>query len=157
MLEYETEEGMVCASYETLSSNGCGGHAEIFMGDRGTLELSESASRLGVYRDPRAPDWDKWVCLGFLHRPGIEQTEQRNPDIITAEETKLPLKYEIPVTLQAPYPQPHLRTFFDAVRGRAQLNCPAEIALAATVTALKINEALEKGQTLTLTADAFVV
>ncbi len=87
--------------------------------------------------------------LGFLHRPGIEQTKQEAPGIITAEETKPPLKYDIPVAVQAPYHQPHLENLFNTIKGQARLNCPADTAFVATVVALKINEAVEKRMTLT--------
>ena len=50
------------------------------------------------------------------------------------------------------YHQFHLENFFHAIRGRARLNCPADTAFAATVAALKINEAVEKQATVELNA-----
>ena len=41
------------------------------------------------------------------------------------------------------YHQPHLQNFFDAVRGKATLNCPAEEAYQTAVAVLKVNEAIE--------------
>jgi predicted dehydrogenase len=155
ILEYETTEGVVCASYETLCTNGYGGHVEIFMGDQGTLELSESAGRGGVYRDPEAPDWNNWVRLEFLNKPGAEAKPQATSASIDVAETKPPAKYEIPVALEVPYHQPHLANFFQAVRGQEELNCPAEIAYPGTITALKINEAVASKQTLELTPETF--
>lgn len=154
ILEYETNEGIICASYETVCTNGYGGHMEVFMGDRGTLELSESSSRGGVYRDPEAPDWGKWVRLDILRAPGEVKKEVSSSTIDVAE-TKPPAKYDIPVVLTDPNHQPHLRNFFDTIGGRAELTCSAEVAYPATVTALKINEAVEKGQTLELTPEMF--
>jgi predicted dehydrogenase len=157
ILEYETKAGPVCASYQTLTNNGYGGHVEVFMGDQGTLEISESVSRSGVYRDPQAPDWDKWVRLDFLQRPGEEKTPQDDSVVMGVEETKPPSKYAVPVTMQDPYPVPHLRNFFGAVRGSARLTCPPRIAYAAIVTALKINEALATGHRLPLTDATFAI
>ncbi|MDI9433777.1 MAG: Gfo/Idh/MocA family oxidoreductase [Planctomycetota bacterium] len=157
ILEYETDKGLVAVSYETLCTNGYGGHVEVFMGDQGTLELSESAGRSGVYRDPEAPDWRKWVRLGLLSEPGGEDKTLPSPASIDVQETTPPARYEIPILLDVPYHQPHLANFFDAIRGRAQLNCSGETAYAGTATALKIVEAIENRQTLELTPDAYRV
>ncbi len=150
ILEYQTDKGTIAVSYEVLCTNGYGGHVEVFMGDQGTLELSESSSRGGVYRDPEAPDWRKWVRLGLLNEPGIETKPSTGSASIDVAETKPPAKYEIPVTVDVPYHQPHLANFFDAIRGEAQLNCAGQVAYSSTVTALKINEAIEKKQTIEL-------
>ena len=157
VLEYETKAGTVCASYEVLCTNGYGGHVEAILGDQGTLELSESSARGGVYRDPEAPDWNKWVRLGLLSRPEDQPKPPGSPTSIDVAETTPPAKYEIPVTVEVPYHQPHLANFFAAIRGQAELNCPAAVAYPATVTALKINEAIAKGQTLTLGPDTFAI
>ncbi len=157
ILEYETDKGPVAVSYETLCTNGYGGHVEVFMGDQGTLELSESVGRSGVYRDPEAPDWRKWVRLGLLREPGGEDKPLPSPANIDVQETTPPARYEIPIPLDVPYHQPHLANFFDAIRGRAELNCSGETAHAGTVTALKIVEAIENKQTLELTPDVFGV
>jgi predicted dehydrogenase len=157
ILEYETDKGVVAVSYETLCTNGYGGHVEIFMGDQGTLELSESAGRGGLYRDAEAPDWSKWVRLGLLREPGAEDKPQASSSSIDVQETKPPAKYEIPVVLEVPYHQPHLANFFDAIRGQGSLNCSGDIAYSSTVTALKIAEAIDRKQTLELDPDIFRV
>jgi predicted dehydrogenase len=157
VLDYETEDGPLAVSYRNLSANGYGGHVEVFMGDEGTLELSESADRGGAYRDPEAPDWDKWVRLDFLARPGMTETEDGGAGVLDVQETKPPSRYDVPVTVEVPYHQPHLVNFFDAVRGTARLNCPAEAAVAATVAALKLNEAVERKQSVALSADDLAV
>lgn len=156
VLEYQTEAGVIFASFETVMTNGYGGHFEAFMGDQGTLELSESASRGGVYRDPDAPDWGKWVRLNLLQTPD-EEKKKDSSAVIDVADTTPPAKYEIPVAVTAPYHQPHLKNFFDAIRGQAELTCPAELAYPAVVTALKVNEAVEAGRTIELTADSFKV
>jgi predicted dehydrogenase len=153
ILEYETKDGPLGVSYRSLSTNGYGGHVEVFMGDEGTLELSESAGRGGAYRDSEAPDWDKWVRLEFLARPGaVEPTSEDGEVVLGVAETKPPSKYDIPVVVEVPYHQPHLVNFFEAVRGNARLNCSAETALPATVAALALNEAVQKRATLELPA-----
>jgi hypothetical protein len=40
--------------------------------------------------------------------------------------------------------QPHLQNFFDAIRGKAKLNCPGETGYETAVSVLKAGEAIEK-------------
>ena len=54
------------------------------------------------------------------------------------------------MVVDVPYHQPHLRNFFEAIRGAEPLTCSAETAYPAMVTALKINEAVQSGRTLEL-------
>ncbi len=69
-----------------------------------------------------------------------------------------PPAYEIPVTMEGmPYHQPHLENFFDAVRGKAKLNCPAEIGYETAVMVLKVNEAVEAAKRLEFKPEEFKV
>jgi predicted dehydrogenase len=156
ILEYETSDGPVSASYRTITTNGYRGNFEVFMGDEGTLELSESPGSGGVYRDPQAPDWDKWVRLGLL---GGQAMTQKKPDegVIRVQQTQPPVSYEIPVKFDKPNHQPHLQNFFEAIRGRAELSCPAEAAYATNVAALKINEAIAANRTLDFAPEQFKI
>jgi hypothetical protein len=52
--------------------------------------------------------------------------------------------------------QPHLENFFDAIRGKAKLNCPAEVGYETAVTVLKVNEAAEAGRRLEFKPGEFV-
>ena len=65
--------------------------------------------------------------------------------ILDVRETPTPPSYKLPITMDKPYHQPHLENFFDAVRGRAELNCPAQIGYETAVAVLKVNEAAEAG------------
>ena len=158
ILEYQTAQGVVTALYQAITTNGYGGHFEVFMGDEGTLEISESPARGSVYRNPEAPDWDKWVRLKFLDRLDTEEPAAQAADaVIQVEETRKPLEYAIPVELKNPYSHEHLENFFSAIRGQGRLACPAETAYPATVAALAINDAVEKGRTQTFTPEDFTV
>ena len=53
--------------------------------------------------------------------------------------------------------QPHLQNFFDAVRGKAKLNCPGEVGYETAVQVLKVNEAVAAGKTLTFKPEDFKV
>ena len=48
-----------------------------------------------------------------------------------------------------------LQNFFDAVRGKAKLNCPAEIGYESAVSVLKVNEAIEAKSRLAFKPEDF--
>ena len=160
--EYETKAGIARAFYQTITTNSAKGYYESFMGDEGTLEISEASSRGSVYREAwiSADDWDKWVKLGYIEAPVAE--EEKKPaagdTVLDVRESPKPPSYEIPVTMGGKaYHQPHLENFFDAIRGKAKLNCPAEIGYETAVTVLKVNEAIAAGKRLEFKPEDFEV
>jgi len=155
--EYGTSQGTVRAFYQTITTNSSQGYFETFMGDQGTLVISESAARGAVYREPSAPDWDKWVKAGFVNEP-TKTTEEENAEtgaILDVRETMAPPAYELAVKMDKLYHQPHLENFFDAVRGKAKLNCPAEVGYETAVTVLKVNAAVEAARRLNFKPEEF--
>jgi len=157
LYEYETKEGAVRAFYQTITTNSSQGYFESFMGDEGTLAISEASARGSVYREPAAPDWDKWVKMGYLSEPPEEEEEADTDAVLDVRETVPVAEYKIPVTMDKPYHQPHLENFFDAVRGKAKLNCPAEAGYETAVTVLKVNEAVEARRLLNFKPEEFEV
>ncbi|HMK38296.1 MAG TPA: Gfo/Idh/MocA family oxidoreductase [Bacteroidota bacterium] len=148
--EYETRQGKVLASYQTISTNSNQGYSESFMGDQGTLVISESASRGAAYREPAAPEWDRWVSLGILKAPEAEVKKQQTDAVLDVRETLAPPSFELPVKFDDPYHKPHLENFFNAVRGSEKLNCPAEIGYETAVTVLTVNRAVEAGKKIVM-------
>ncbi len=144
MFEYDTPKGLVRAFYQTITTNSNMGYFENFMGDQGTLQISESAGRAGIYREQSAPLWDKWVDKSFLNAPAEEKIPNVNEAVLDVRETVAPPKYELPVTFNDPYHKPHLENFFNSIRGTDTLNCPAEVGYETAVAVLKVNEAVEK-------------
>jgi hypothetical protein len=59
------------------------------------------------------------------------------------------------VKMDKPFHQTHLENFFDAIRGQARLNCPAEIGYETAVAVLKVNEAVEAARKLNFTPEEF--
>ncbi|MGI6271810.1 MAG: Gfo/Idh/MocA family protein, partial [Anaerohalosphaeraceae bacterium] len=74
--EFDTPSGPARASYQTITTNSNGGYFETFMGDEGTLDITEPVSRGAVYRESSVPEekWDKWVKAGI-----IGQVEEKKP------------------------------------------------------------------------------
>jgi len=155
--EYETKQGVVRAYYQTLTTNSSEGYFENFLGDQGTLHISESANRGGVYREPSAPEWDKWVSLHYLGAPEKESQANTAGAVLDVRETVGPDKHEIPLAFNDPYHKPHLDNFFNAIRGTEKLNCPPDIGYETAVTVLRVNDAVEKGQKLLFNAEEFKV
>jgi predicted dehydrogenase len=146
--EYKTSQGTVRAFYQTITTNSSQGYFETFMGDEGTLVISESAGRGAVYREASAPEWDKWVKAGYVNEPAKKEEKPESSAVLDVRETMAPPAYELPVKMEKLYHQPHLENFFDAIRGKVKLNCPAEIGYETAVTILKVNEAVEAARKL---------
>jgi predicted dehydrogenase len=158
--EYETKDGTARAYYQTQTTNGSQGYFEDFMGDQGTLVLSESeASYPGfLYRDPNAPAWDEWVRRGWVSAPTLQERKRGDEEAaLDVRESISPDQHRVPVVLRDPYHQPHLQNFFDAVRGEGTLHCPAEVGYETAVTVLKVNEAIEAKQRLSFRPEDFSV
>jgi len=159
--EYETPAGPVRAYYQTQTTNGSQGYFETFMGDQGTLVISESEQNYPgrLYRDPNAPAWDEWVRRGWVTAPKLQEAkdEEEKAAVLDVRESISPDEHRVPVVLRDPYHQPHLQNFFDAVRGQAKLNCPAEVGYESAVTVLKVNEAIEAKQRLSFKPEDFTV
>jgi len=153
--EYQLGDRTIRAFYQTITTNSSNGYFETFMGDEGTLVISEASGRGTIYREAWVPaaNWEKWVKMGYIKEP-VEEKEEEKPageGVLDVRETPKPPSYDIPVTMDnKPYHQPHLENFFDAVRdnGKTKLNCPAEIGYETAVTVLKVNEAVAAGRKL---------
>jgi hypothetical protein len=110
-------------------------------------------------------DWVGFVKEGRLICPEITQ---RIDELTIDELSKLLVVKEtppgwrlrdlkLPVEINKPHHQAHLENFFDAIRGKAAINCPAEVGYQSTVAVLKINEAVEAERKLRFEPGEFVV
>jgi predicted dehydrogenase len=155
--EYETKEGLTRAYYQTQTTNSSQGYYENFMGDEGTLLISESGARGSVYREATAPAWDEWVRKGYVTAPKIMETKAEPDVVLDVRETISPDEHKIPVKMLDPYHMPHLSNFFNSVRGLEKLNCPGEIGYETAVAVLKVNEAIEAGRRLEIDPREFQI
>jgi predicted dehydrogenase len=158
--EYETKAGPARAYYQTQTTNGSQGYFENFMGDQGTLIISESELNYPglLYRDPNAPPWDEWVQKGWVTAPKLQERKPESEQaVLDVRESVSPDEHRVPVVLRDPYHQPHLQNFFDAVRGKAALHCPAEVGYETAVTVLKVNEAVDAKERLSFRPEDFQV
>jgi predicted dehydrogenase len=158
--EYQTAAGKARAYYKTQTTNGSQGYFETFMGDQGTLVVSESEATYSgsIYREISAPAWDEWVQKGYIAAPKMQAARmEESGAVLDVRESVSPDEHRIPVELTDPYHQPHLENFFNAIRGTAKLNCPAEVGYETAVTVLKVNDAIEANQRLAFTPEEFKV
>ena len=162
IFEFDSPQGDVRAFYQTLTSNSSQGYFETFMGDEGTLTISEAAGRGSIYRESGILEdkWLKWVSKGYIKLKEKKKTEpepQKDDAVMDLRESPSPPEYEIMATLDKPYHQPHLENFFNAVRGKEKLNCPAEIGYETAVMVLKVNQAVQAGKRLEFEKEEFHV
>jgi predicted dehydrogenase len=180
--EYETKQGTVRAFYQTLTTNSNQGYFEAFLGDEGTLVVSEKAQRTALYLEGHI---SRDVCsskiqnmdlpASKIHRiqgiefPVLPSNNRKNPEegiaVYQVKPTPPPstytrkqiLTHKFNVTLNKPLHQPHLENFFAAIRGKEKLNCPAEVGYETAVTVLKVNEAVAAGRTLEFKPEEFKI
>jgi len=150
--EYPLPTGMARAFYEVLTTTSAGGgYFEMFMGDEGTIKMSENPSITKLYREDRAPSWDDLVAKSYLRTSAVAPIS--DADKVDVRETAPLLQYDIPVTFNKKIHQPHLENFFNAIRGTAKLNCPADEAFSSEYVIHKANEAIVAKQTIAITPE----
>ena len=155
MYEFKTKEGKINrAYYQVLTTSSRGGFYEQFMGENGSLTISEIAARGNtVQREVRegVPTWDQFAKQGLVLQPKKPVAAQVTSNVaidvrVTAEAEGWPL----PVDLLKPAHMPHLENFFFAVRKNKPeaLNCPADLAYESAVAVLAANVSVAKRQTI---------
>jgi predicted dehydrogenase len=139
--EFPLPQGTARAFYQvqTTTSSG-GGYFEMFMGDDGTIKMSEDPSICAIYREARADavSWDDLAQKGYVRQVQTAADATK----VDVRETAQLAQYEIPVFFNKPPHQPHLENFFNTMRGTAKLNCPADEAFTSEYVIHKANEAV---------------
>jgi predicted dehydrogenase len=158
ILQYETAEGTVRALLSVQTTTGGGGEMtfEHFMGTEGSIKISENPKWTKVFREPHAKSWDDLVRQGYLaSKEDVAVKKPATSEDEHVRETGVVVPYELPIVLNKPLHQPHLENFFDAVRGKAKLTCPAEEAFRTEVVIHKVNEAIDAKKMVLFTPDEF--
>ena len=160
--EFKTHEGLINrAYYQVLTTSSRGGFYEQFMGENGSLTISEIAARgNAAQREVRAdvPKWDTFAKMGLVMpvKSPVKATVTTNAAIdvrVTAEADGWPL----PVDLLKPAHMPHLENFFAAVRKGEKLNCPVDLAYESAVAVLAANRSVAERKTITFKPEEFKV
>jgi len=155
--EFQTKSGPARAFYQVQTTTKHGGFYEAFMGENGTLVISEVPERGNwAMREAHAPEWDSLVKMGYLQseKPPLQKVDTKNIFLdvrVTAEAGRWPL----PVELAKPAHQPHLENFFNAILHGTPLSCPAELGYESAVTVLKANDAVKLNRLLSFKPEHF--
>ena len=151
--EYPMAEGVARAFYQVQTTTSAGGgYFEMFMGDDGTIKMSEDPKLCAIYREVRATavSWDDLIAKNYVRIKEAPAAESAKVDV---RESAQLAQYEIPVFFNKPPHQPHLENFFNAVRGTAKLNCPADEAFRSEYVIHKANEAIAAQTRLVITPE----
>ena len=166
ILEFPTPEGLVRSTCQVLTTTSAGNAAffEQFMGTEGTVRVSEKPNWTRMYREASAPDWDPWARQNYLVKEptpaagkGPADSKPEDPNEVHVRETGQVVGYELPVLSDKPPHQSHLENFFDAIRGKAKLTCPADEAFGTEVVVHKLNQAVEARKAIELKPEDFAV
>ena len=152
--EYPLPTGMVRAFYEVLTTTSAGGgYYEMFMGDEGTIKMSEDPLLTAIYREARAPSWDSLIQKGYIRAKtggGAPATDAAKVDV---RETAQLAEFEIPISFNKPPHMPHLENFFNAIRGTAKLNCDGAEAFRSEYPIHMANEAIAARKLIAMTPE----
>ena len=151
--EYPLADGVARAFYQVQTTTSAGGgYFEYFMGDEGSLKMSENPKLTALFREARAPQWDDWVRKNYLRAqqapPAAAPADGAKVDV---RETAQLAQFEIPVFFNKAIHQPHLENFFNAIKGKGKLNCPGDEAFASEYVIHKANEAIVAGKKIDIT------
>ena len=151
--EFPLSEGVARAFYQVQTTTSAGGgYFEMFMGDEGTLKMSENPILSAIYREARAPAWDELIRKNYIRAktaPAVPVDAAK----VDVRETAQLAEYEIPVSFNKAPHQPHLENFFNAINGKAKLNCPADEAFASEYVIHKANEAVAAQKMIAITPE----
>lgn len=151
--EYPLADGVARAFYQVQTTTSAGGgYFEMFMGDDGTIKMSEDPSLCAIYREARATSvsWDDLAGKGYVRARAISAADAAKVDV---RETAQLAEYEIPVFFNKPPHQPHLENFFNAMRGTAKLNCPGDEAFSSEYVIHRANDAVTAQTRLAITSE----
>ena len=153
--EYKTKEGEARGFYQVANTTSNGGYFETFMGTEGTIVISEDPTKNFLFREVQAErkEWeDEADKVSTLGRDAIEL---KVGETRRADGSADPESLKMVEDSKKPIHQPHLENFFEAVRGKGTLNCPAEEAFATAVTVLRANDAVAARKTIDLEQKEF--
>ena len=153
--EYPTGSGTVRGMYQVLNTTSHGGFYETFMGDQGSLVISEDERKGFVFREMAAKrrEWeDEASKVEAMGAQAIELKigESLNPDGTQTKEAE-----QLAAEAKKPTLQLHLENFFNAIVNGTPLSCSGEVGYETAVSVLRVNESIEAGKRLEYTPADF--
>jgi predicted dehydrogenase len=155
--EYDTPPGVVRGFYQVLNTSSHGGFWECFMGDEGSMVVSED-SRVGQLFREQAAKKREWENESEkIETMGREAIELKIGETLDPSGKRTAEGEKLLAEIKKPVHQLHLENFFDAIRGGGKLSCPGEIGYETAVSVLKANDAVEAGKKLEFKPEEFRV
>jgi predicted dehydrogenase len=155
--EYNPETGPVRGFYQVLNTTSAGGFYEQFMGDEGSLTISDDGKTGYVFREVHAKKREWEDEAEKVEQMGRDAIELKIGETLASDGKKDPKAEALVEAAARDSRVLHLENFFSACRGEAELTCPAELAFDTCVTVLKANEAVDKGCRVEFDPDEFTV
>ncbi len=168
---WEGERKVVRGFYQTLGTTSHGGYRETFVGNEGSIIISEFEGVGGMRREKTAPlaDWEKPLQAELQEQEAAaaaaeEEAAAETPteggeqaDLVLAKHSVPdPGRYYPPISgLDKPVHMPHLENFFAAVRGRAELTSPGEESYRTCASVLRVNDAVATGKPIEFRPEDF--
>ena len=151
LYDFQTPAGPVRGYYQVLNTTSHGGFYETFMGDQGSMVISEDERKGFVFREVQAQA-KKWEDeANKIDAMGAEAIMLKVGASLKPDGTKTAEAQKMEAMVKKPVHQLHLENFFDAIRGQAELTCPPEVAYPTAVACFKANEAVASGRKIELT------
>ncbi len=145
IFEYATDSGPVRAFYQVLNTTSHGGFYECFMGDEGSMVISEDSRRGEFFREQEAKrrEWeDESEKIEKLDREAITL---KLGETLAPDGSKAPEGQRLLEESKKDVHQLHLENFFNAIRAGTPLSCPPDVGYETAASVLKANDAVEKG------------
>lgn len=145
--------------YQVLNTTSHGGFYETFMGDEGTLVISEDTRKGFFFREPTSQKRQQWEDMATkVKSMGREAVQLKVGESLRAKKND-PKAKKLLADIKKPPHQLHLENFYAAVRAgkKSVLTCPAEIAYETAVAVLTANRAVEEKRQINFTPDQFKV
>jgi predicted dehydrogenase len=146
--------------YQVLNTTSQGGYYETFMGDEGSIVISEDVNKGFFFREPTSTARRQWEDEAKkVSAMGRDAIQIKLGESLSAKGAKDPKAEKLLADVQKPVHQLHLENFFDAVRANKKelLTCPAETAYRTAVAVLVANEAAAAKRQLEFKPEQFKV
>lgn len=144
LYEYKVGGKKVRGFYQVLNTTSHGGFFETFMGDEGSLVISEDTRRGFIFREQEAKrrEWEDEASM--VETMGRDAIELKIGETLRPDGTKDPEGQRLLEESQKPPHQLHMENFFNAIRHGTPLSCPPEVAYETAVSVLRANDAVEE-------------
>jgi len=161
--EFALPEGTVRAFYQVQTTTSAGGgYFEYFMGDEGSIKMSENPALSSIYQESRAVQvrsdkgevsWNDLIQKNYI-RAKAAPSVPKDVAKVDVRETAQLAEFEIPVSFNKPPHMPHLENFFNTILGKSKkLNCPGDEAFASEYVIHKANEAIAAQKVIAITPE----